>query len=84
MGDIERPLRETELEGTGKATVARIAPCIAAVRAADWDICAGGLATRADNPFVHHAFLRALEEGGSATPNTGGLHALLSEISLAR
>ena len=81
MGDIERPLRETELEGTGKATVARIAPCIAAVRAADWDICAGGLATRADNPFVHHAFLRALEEGGSATPNTGWLpqHLLLKD-----
>src|SRR5215472_14162238 len=81
MGDIERPLRETELEGTGKATVVRIAPRIAAVPAADWDICAGGLATRADNPFIHHVFLRALEESGSATRNTGWLpqHLLLED-----
>jgi uncharacterized protein len=79
MGDIERPLRETELEGTGNATVVRIASRIAAVLAADWDTCAGDLAMHAGNPFIRHAFLKALEESGSATRNTGWLpqHLLL-------
>jgi len=81
MGDIERPLRETELEGTGKATVVRIAPRIAAVSAADWDACAGDLARHLGNPFICHAFLKALEESGSATPKTGWLpqHLLLED-----
>ncbi len=39
---------------------------IANVAADDWNACAG-----ADNPFVSHAFLRVLEESGSATPRTG-------------
>lgn len=39
---------------------------IAQIAAEDWDACAG-----ADNPFVSHAFLRVLEESGSATPETG-------------
>ena len=33
---------------------------------AAWDACAG-----ADDPFVSHAFLSALEDSGSATPETG-------------
>lgn len=37
-----------------------------AVAAAEWDACAG-----ADNPFVSHAFLRAIEESGSASAETG-------------
>ena len=46
--------------------LARLAEGVAAVPAADWDACAG-----ADNPFVGHAFLSALEESGSATARTG-------------
>jgi uncharacterized protein len=39
---------------------------IAHIAPEDWDACAG-----AHNPFVSHAFLRALEDSGSATPRTG-------------
>ncbi|HEY1606987.1 MAG TPA: GNAT family N-acetyltransferase [Allosphingosinicella sp.] len=46
--------------------VARIAPGVASFEAEDWDRCAG-----ADNPFLTHAFLSALEESGSATARTG-------------
>ena len=47
---------------------------IAEIDAADWDACA-----RAGNPFVSHAFLSALEDSGSAGPETGWLprHAVL-------
>ncbi|WP_342629868.1 GNAT family N-acetyltransferase [Nguyenibacter vanlangensis] len=41
---------------------------IAEIPAAEWDDCAG-----ADNPFVSHAFLSALEESGSTGPRTGWL-----------
>jgi hypothetical protein len=46
--------------------VARIAPGISSFEAEDWDRCAG-----ADDPFLSHAFLSALEESGSATGRTG-------------
>ncbi|RJF94065.1 GNAT family N-acetyltransferase [Sphingomonas cavernae] len=46
--------------------VARMASGVAAFDAAAWDACAG-----ADNPFVSHAFLSALEDSGSATSETG-------------
>jgi len=46
--------------------VARVAPGVASFEAAAWDACAG-----ADNPFLTHAFLSALEESGSATHRTG-------------
>jgi len=51
-------------------------PRIAEVDAADWDACAG-----ADNPFVSHAFLSALEDSGSASARTGWLpqHAVLRD-----
>lgn len=39
---------------------------IARVPASEWDACAGD-----EDPFVSHAFLRALEESGSATPDAG-------------
>jgi len=83
MGDIERPLRETEIEASGKAAVVRVASRIAQVTAAEWDACAGCLSTRADNPFICHAFFWALEESGSATRNTGWLpqHLLLENES---
>ena len=46
--------------------VARVAPGVASFDAPAWDACAG-----ADNPFLTHAFLSALEESGSATHRTG-------------
>ena len=45
---------------------AHILGSITQVDAAAWDRCAG-----ADNPFVRHAFLAALEESGSSTAETG-------------
>lgn len=50
---------------------------IAEIGAADWDACAG-----ADNPFVSHAFLSALEDSGSANSRTGWLpqHAALRNV----
>ncbi|WP_282758767.1 GNAT family N-acetyltransferase [Komagataeibacter saccharivorans] len=41
---------------------------IAEIPAREWDDCAGD-----DNPFVSHAFLSALEESGSTSPQTGWL-----------
>ena len=45
---------------------ARTVERIAEVPAAAWDACAG-----THNPFVQHGFLRALEDSGSAAPETG-------------
>jgi uncharacterized protein len=47
---------------------------VADIPAAEWDACAG-----ADNPFVSHAFLSAMEDSGSANSRTGWLpqHAVL-------
>jgi predicted N-acyltransferase len=49
---------------------------IGAIEPEAWNACAG-----ADNPFVSHAFLAALEESGSAGPRTGWLprHATLRD-----
>jgi len=55
MGDVEQ----------GAVTV-RLMGAIAEIEAAAWDACAG-----ADNPFVSHAFLSALEASGSAAPESG-------------
>ena len=41
-------------------------PAIAEIPAGEWDACAGN-----DNPFVSHAFLSALEDSGSASPDAG-------------
>lgn len=41
---------------------------IAEIPAYEWDGCAGD-----DNPFVSHAFLSALEDSGSTSPQTGWL-----------
>jgi hypothetical protein len=46
--------------------LARLGRGVASFDAADWDRCAG-----ADDPFLSHAFLSALEESGSATARTG-------------
>ncbi|MDT7934168.1 MAG: GNAT family N-acetyltransferase [Sphingomonadaceae bacterium] len=45
---------------------ARILSGAAELSTAEWDACAGK-----DNPFTTHAFIRALEESGSATAKTG-------------
>jgi predicted N-acyltransferase len=85
MGDIERASRETELATTGKPVVVRIASRIADVPAQEWDACSCGIATQAANPFITYAFLKALEESGSATRNTGWLpHHLLLEDDAGR
>lgn len=46
--------------------IARIAPGVASVAAADWDRCSG-----ANNPFLSHAFLSILEQSGSVSPRAG-------------
>jgi predicted N-acyltransferase len=46
----------------------RLAQGIDEIAAADWDACAG-----ADQPFLSHAFLRALETTGCATGEAGWL-----------
>lgn len=45
-----------------------VLPAISAVAAEEWDACAG-----ADNPFLSHDFLNALEESGSVRAETGWL-----------
>ncbi|HLO22891.1 MAG TPA: GNAT family N-acetyltransferase [Methyloceanibacter sp.] len=85
MGDIEKGPRADETEdaspnGDAAERVVRIVSRIADVPAADWDTCARGAAPSPTNPFISHAFLRALEESGSATRKTGWLpHHLLLE-----
>jgi len=51
---------------SGEPVFARLARGVASFEAADWDRCAG-----ADDPFLSHAFLSALEDSGSATAATG-------------
>jgi hypothetical protein len=49
-----------------------LAGSIDEVPAAEWDACAGGThGADGGNPFLCHAFLSAVEESGSATPETG-------------
>lgn len=45
-----------------------VLPAISAVAAQEWDACAG-----AENPFLSHDFLNALEESGSVRAQTGWL-----------
>ena len=56
----------------------RVATCIAALAAADWDRCANPPAAEAadrsgerHNPFLSHAFLKALEVSGSVGGRSG-------------
>jgi hypothetical protein len=62
-------------DGGGPARI-RVLESLAEVPAAAWDACAG-----ADNPFLSHAFLEALEASGSATAKTGWLpqHVLVED-----
>ena len=51
----------------GKETITvKVMPGIGAVDAAAWDACAGE-----ENPFLSHAFLKALEDSGSCRAATG-------------
>lgn len=81
MGDIEKPPAYAARGATRESVVLRIASRIADVPAADWDACA--LSLRPYNPFISHDFLKALEESGSATQDTGWLpqHLLLEDSS---
>ncbi|WP_029002337.1 GNAT family N-acetyltransferase [Azorhizobium doebereinerae] len=51
-------------------TEIRILPSLADISASDWDACAAGAQPRPE-PFVSHAFLRALEESGCVRARTG-------------
>jgi hypothetical protein len=83
MGDIEKPPAYAARGAPRESVVLRIASRIADMPAADWDACA--LAGRPYNPFISHDFLKALEESGSATQDTGWLpqHLLLEDQSSA-
>lgn len=61
-------------DGTAAFSI-RVTDSLKAVPAASWDACAGSA-----NPFVSHAFLSAMEESGSACPDSGwSPHHLLAE-----
>ena len=56
-------------DGSERAPIAvDVAASINEVTAAEWNACA-----RADNPFLSHAFLSALEDSGSVAPKAGWL-----------
>lgn len=55
-------------DGRDDALTLKAIPRLAAIDAAAWDACAG-----ADNPFVSHAFLSALEDSRSASGEEGWL-----------
>jgi uncharacterized protein len=79
MGDVERAPTDRDEPRAEPHVVVRLARRIADVAAEDWDACAAGgtefqaTSVRPPNPFVSHAFLRALEESGSAAKETGWL-----------
>jgi uncharacterized protein len=79
MGDIERPPPYADAARDADAFVVCLAASIAEIPAADWDACASSQ----PNPFTSHAFLRALEDSGSAAAETGWLpqHLLLEDAS---
>ena len=82
MGDIERNPRHDEADDSaGRPLTVRTASSIAEVPATDWDDCARGNQLALSNPFISHAFLKALEDSGSAVQATGWLprHLLLEE-----
>src|SRR3954454_22092375 len=49
-----------------EAITVKVMPSIGAIDTAAWDSCAG-----AENPFLSHAFLKALEDSGSCRAVTG-------------
>ena len=70
MGDIE--------QRSGETIAVRVASGMSEIDAAEWDACARGAdsscpSTGQLNPFISHAFLKALEESGAAAGGTGWL-----------
>jgi hypothetical protein len=62
--------------GDSEQIVVRVEQDISSVDAAAWDACANpcdvdGVATRPNNPFLSHAFLKALEDSGCIDPHSG-------------
>lgn len=64
----------------GPALQLRVVASLRDIKASDWDRCANP-PERAYNPFLRHALLLAMEESGSATPETGwmGQHLALED-----
>ncbi|MEM8643946.1 MAG: GNAT family N-acetyltransferase [Pseudomonadota bacterium] len=73
--DSHSPQEQGPEDGGAQEAVVRIAGRVADVPADDWDACALGDSTSAKppNPFVSHAFLKALEDSGSAAREKGWL-----------
>jgi predicted N-acyltransferase len=88
MGDIER--YELKRESADRCIVVRVVSRIADVEASEWDACAAGgtvpqqIAVRPPNPFTSHAFLKSLEDSGSASRATGWLpqHLLFEQAGM--
>jgi len=64
--------------GDSEQIVVRVEPGIASLDAAAWDACANpcgddGAPIRPRNPFISHAFLKALEDSECIDPSTGWL-----------
>lgn len=57
--------------GDAEKIIARAAESMSSIDAAQWDACANPGGDIPYNPFLSHAFLKALEESGSATAQTG-------------
>ncbi|MEM9030657.1 MAG: GNAT family N-acetyltransferase [Pseudomonadota bacterium] len=57
-------------DGTSSDVMIKVVPSISDVPAVDWDACANTDAAPW-NPFVSHAFLKALEDAGTVTRRTG-------------
>jgi len=65
--------------GDAEQRIARIAPRIGDIDAAEWDACANPDPATA-NPFLAHAFLNALEDAGAVGAGTGWMpHHILIE-----
>ncbi len=87
MGDIEQRPSPVDSNDREDGVRVRITPDIGSVSAQEWDACASGDSREAldhsDNPFIRHAFFRALEDSGSARRETGWLpqHLLVEDES---
>jgi len=57
--------------GDAEQVIMKVVPRMQDIQAAAWNACANPGGDIPDNPFLSHAFLLALEESGSAHPQTG-------------
>jgi uncharacterized protein len=76
MGDIEQSPRSGSRASPNEPVLLRVMSRLDEVPACDWDACA-----LPNNPFIAHAFLKSLEDSGSASAGTGWLpqHLLLED-----